>query len=106
MDDDEALYYSEDQLDVIREMGDDAGVVLLDGDATPKLYTDKLSYNPSMRSCWKDAVQFYHGSSCKQKFQILVDDTKEMTPNGEAFCKARGIEATPQALRNISLKPE
>lgn len=119
----EALYYSEAQLSILKKHGSDAGVILLDGESTPVLWTETitnrklLSYEEflergrtievipanAVRSNFNDAVELHRGSG--KGYKRLVDGKDEVTEDGQAYCKAHGMPATIEALRSAARKP-
>lgn len=105
MSNEEALYYSEEKFSLLEVCGDGAGVVLIEGDTTPVLWTETRS-GSSLTSEYGDAVEIYRGFDREQKCKVLVDGFQKVTEEGKSFCEKYGINQTPEALRQSSLRPK
>ena len=118
LDHEEVLYYSVKQAALAKH----AGVVLVDGESKPVLWTETVSNSrmhrddfnrrgmrepetPSLKSNWDDAVFIFSGKGDGRGYQRLLDGMGEVTAEGQKWCASQGIAPTPQALLAVAEPP-
>jgi len=117
-DHEEVLYYSAKQAALAKE----SGVVLVDGESQPVLWTETVSNSrnhrhdintrgmrepepPSLKSNWDDAVFIFSGKGDGKGYKRLLDGMGEVTAEGRKWCASLGIDPTPQALLAVAEPP-